>query len=145
MECLKGEHQNILERELWRAEKLRQEKKKSEERALWLESQLQAALQAAAATGIQAEPTVSVQHPSGGYSLAVEEQRLVNTVPHHYYPVRVDHCQEIPQTESVHEVSSEGLCKLYTSECALDPTAQCFEPQIVNFERNPLHLRLVYG
>ena len=47
MESLKDEHQSVLERELCRAEELRQEKKKSEgeERTMWLESQLQAAVQ----------------------------------------------------------------------------------------------------
>ena len=110
MESLRAEHQSILERELCRAEELRQEKKKSEERAMWLESQLQAAMQArstAAETEKQMdllEPDpVTIHHPSTGYSVAMEEQRSGNVSPScYYYPavrsMEQDPLQTIPQS-----------------------------------------------
>ena len=144
MESLRAEHQSILERELRRAEELRQEKKKSEERATWLESQLQAAMQArstytAAETEKQVDlmesAPVTVHHPSTGYSVAVEEQRCGNVSPScYYYPVRKmeqEPLQTIPQTESIHEqeVSNEGhYASAHITEHALDPTAKCFQP-----------------
>jgi chromosome segregation ATPase len=121
MESLRAEHQSILERELCRAEELRQEKKKSEERALWLESQLQAAMQprsTAAETEQQMDPlesvSVTTHHPSTGYSVAVEEQRAGSVSPTcYYYPARKveqEPLQTLPQMVSMHqqEMSNES-------------------------------------
>ena len=107
MESLRAEHQSILERELRRAEELRQEKKRSEERVIWLESQLQAAMQAKS-TATEAEQHVDPRlelapvHPSTGYSVAVEEQKSVTVSPSCYYyssrSVEQEPLQTIPQS-----------------------------------------------
>ena len=152
MESLRAEHQSILERELRRAEELRQDKKKSEERAIWLESQLQAAMQTRSTAaeieqlvdpGLELAP-VTVHHPSTGYSVAVEEQRSGNVSPSCYYyaPTNVEQepLQTIPQTESKHEqeVSNVGHGDTHTIEHALDPMAKTFEPTGTRKEPPPL-------
>ena len=152
MESLRAEHQSILERELRRAEELRQEKKKNGERALWLESQLQAGMQArptAPWTEQHMDPLesapVTVHHSSTGYSVAVEEQRSGNVSPScYYYPVRdveQEPLQTTPQTESKHEqeVSNEGqYTSAHTTEHVLDPTVKCFQPAGTSKEPPPL-------
>ena len=101
LESLRAEHQTILERELRRAEELRQEKIRSDERVIWLESQLQAAIQAksfAAEAEHQGDPglelaPVAAHRPSTGYSDVEEEQRSGTASPPggSYPPRNVDH------------------------------------------------------
>ena len=151
MESLRAEHQSILDRELRRAEELRQEKKRSDERVIWLESQLKAAVQprsVATETEQQMDPLESVpvttQYPSTGYSVAVEEQRAGSVSPTcYYYPgrkVEQEPSQTLPQTQTVsiheQEVSNEGPA--YTIEHTLDPMAKCFQPTGASKEPPPL-------
>ena len=132
MESLRAEHQSILDRELRRAEELRQ--KKSDERVIWLESQFKAAVQPrsmATETEQQMGPLESVpvttQYASTGYSVAVEERRAGSVSPTcYYYPgrkVEQEPLQTCPQTVSTHEQegSNEDQCTgAHTTEHTLD-------------------------
>ena len=142
LESLRAEHQTILERELRRAEELRQEKIRSDERVIWLESQLQAAIQAksfAAEAEHQGDPglelaPVAAHRPSTGYSDVEEEQRSGTASPPggSYPPRNVDHepLQTLLQTECMYkqEVSNVGHADTHTTEYVMGPTAKSFEP-----------------
>ena len=89
---------------------MRQEEKRSDERVIWLESQLKAAMQPrsmAAETEQQMDPlesvTVTTQYPSTGCSIAVEEQRAGSVSPTcYYYPgrkVEQEPFQTLPETQ----------------------------------------------
>ena len=73
MESLRAEHQSILECELFRAEELRQKKKKSEEKPCgWSPNSRQPAETEQQMDPLESAPA-TVHNPSTGYSVAVEE------------------------------------------------------------------------